>query len=184
MKKRILSILTVMAMLLSMCAVSVYAEDVDLTKITAPVTYNYTYRDDSGSKLETQTNVFGRTGDSYKVSYEEKGNKNLKVGNAVGTTTNNIDDKSISSGQKIKVSLKAAGDSWNPGNVTLYLGIGAKVGTETKASNYSLKINNSTGGYIAWGSSLTKTTIDEDKFTKIPIPNKTWVQYDVVFSVY
>lgn len=181
MKKRILSILTVTAMLLSMCAVSVYAEDAE---ITTPVTYNYTYEDGNGSKLEVQTNSkFGRPGNSYKVSYKENGNKNLKVGTADGTT-NNVEEKPISSGQKIKVSLKAAGDSWNPDNVTLFLGIAAKVGTATSAANYSLKINNSTGEYMGWGNSLKKTTIGDDKFTKMPIPNKTWVQYDVVFSVY
>ena len=186
MKKRILSILTVTAMLLSMCAVSVYAADpIDLTGITQPVTYNYTV-----STVDTFS-VFAPTDDVY-------GKDKAEVKGVTGTASNasatkevtfvedgdNKTAKTVTTGQKIKVSLKAAGNTWRTKANKVYVGVFGHKNNATDSNNknnFYVVMNNASGeitkiGAVEW---------DDEKYTynTIETPNEDWVHYDLVIEV-
>lgn len=175
MKKRILSILTVMAMLLSMCAVSVYAEDVDLTTITAPVTYEYTVTDVPNSTVTPENGKFGKTSKEQSWFVEcETPSKNSKV-----TFNGDSKNKLVTTGQKIKFTCKVAGDPWTTGDYALvYVGFYIS----DNGGLYTAQLRNHKGELDKMSSNI-KGTITSDKVNAIPAPEKNWVQYDMVLEI-
>ncbi len=190
MKKRILSILTVMAMLLSMCAVSVSAENVDLTGITTPVTYNYSVTGEASKTGTTETGlkkVFGGNNShlATKITAESEliSNKEFTLtsedANATGT-------KEVTVGQTIVISYRIASDDWsNSANVIVRGGIKGKAEDDTSL-NARFEPKHCSGEF-------TKSTLKTGDFDSegklsgtLPVnkaPNQKWVKYDVVIKV-
>lgn len=175
MKKRILSILTVMAMLLSMCAVSVYAEDVDLTKIPGPVTYKYTVESVQNSTVTLENGKFGKTSKEQSWFVEcETPSKNSTV-----TFDGDSKNKLVTTGQKIKFTCKVAGDPWTTVNSALvYVGFNAS----GSSSMYTAQLRNRSGDLYKMSNNI-KGTITSEEVNKIPAPEKNWVQYDMVLEI-
>lgn len=175
MKKRILSILTVTAMLLSMCAVSVYAEDVDLTKITAPRTYEYTVTDVPNSTVISENGKFGKTSkeQSWYVTCANA-EKNSKV-----TFNGDSTNKLVTTGQKIKFTCKVAGDPWTTEDDALvYVGFYIS----NNGGLYTAQLRNHSGTLRKMSSNI-KGTITSGAENAIPAPEKNWVQYDMVLEI-
>ena len=191
MKKRILSILTVMAMLLSMCAVSVYAEDVDLTTIPGPVTYKYTVTGEASNSGKTETGlkkVFGGNNShlSTKITAESAllSNKEFTLSSE---DANAIDAKKVTIGQTIVISYRIASDDWsNTANVIVRGGIKGK-DEEANSLSARFEAKHSIGEFlkatIKPGDFNSSTGKLSDASTVNKAPNQKWVKYDVVVKV-
>ncbi len=180
MKKRILSILTVTAMLFSMCAVSVYAEDVDLTQ---PQVYKYTVSKAGEFELITPTDdVYGK--DKAEVKGVTGTASNASGAKEVTFSDGDKEAKPVTTGQKIKVSLKAAGNTWTTKDNKVYVGVFGYKNNATDNSNknnFYVLMNNASGEITKFSA----VEWDDEKYTynTIKTPNEDWVHYDLVIEV-